>query len=173
VLANAEKQSTKGVEIDALMSPIKNLSFTANLTYLDPKFDKFTGGQIFNATTFATVPADLSGTKPANIPEFSYSVGGTYTADFSDTLHATFHVDYNGNSSVFLAQGLPYRAEIQSLNAAISLGIGHGIELTVWGRNLADSQYLTTVFAGVAQSGSLNAYPSQPRTYGGSIRYRF
>ena len=173
VLANAEKQSTTGIEIDTTMSPIKNLTFTANFTYLNPIFDKFTGGQQFNPVTFATVPADLSGTTPANIPEFSYSVGATYTAEFSDTMRAIFHVDYNGNSPVLLAQGLAYKSEVQSLNAAVTLGVGNGLELTVWGRNLADSQYLTTLFAGVAQAGSLNGYPSQPRTYGGSIRYRF
>ena len=173
VLANAEKQSTTGVEIDTTMSPVKNLTFTANFTYLNPKFDKFTGGQVFNPTTFATVAADLSGTRPANIPEFSYSIGGTYTAEFSDTLRAIFHVDYNGNSPVLLAQGLNYMSEVQSLNAAATLAVGNGLELTIWGRNLADSQYLTTLFAGVAQAGSLNGYPSQPRTWGGSVRYRF
>ena len=173
VLANAEKQSTTGLEIDTTMSPVKNLTVTANFTYLNPRFDKFTGGQKFDPATFGTVPADLSGTRPANIPEFSYSIGANYTATFSETMRAIFHVDYNGSSPVLLAQGLAYKSEIQSLNAAATLDIGNGLELTVWGRNLADSQYLTTLFAGVAQSGSLNGYPSQPRTYGGSVRFRF
>ena len=62
---------------------------------------------------------------------------------------------------------------MESLNAAITLGVGNGIEVTAWGRNLTNAQFLTTIFPGVAQAGSLNGYPSQPRTYGGSIRYRF
>ena len=173
VLANAEKQSTTGLEIDATMSPIKNLTFTTNFTYLNPKFDSFKGGQKFDPATFATVAADLSGTTPANIPEFSYSIGANYTAEFSDTMRAIFHIDYNGNSPVLLAQGLNYKSEVQSLNAAATLAVGNGLELTIWGRNLADSQFLTTLFAGVAQAGSLNGYPSQPRTWGGSVRYRF
>jgi outer membrane receptor protein involved in Fe transport len=173
VLGNAEKQSTTGLEIDALMSPIKNFTVTASLTYLNPKFDKFTGGTVLQPGSFSTVPTDLTGQRPSGIPEFSYALGATYTADISETMHATFHVDYNGNSPVILAQGLNYKAEFQSLNAAISLGVGHGVELTLWGRNLANSQYLTTLFPGVAQSGSLQGYPSQPRTYGGAVRYRF
>jgi outer membrane receptor protein involved in Fe transport len=173
VLTNAAKQSTKGIELDALMSPIKNFTVTANFTYLDPKYDDFANGTSFNPATFGQVPTNLTGQKPAGIPEFNYSLGATYTADISETMHATAHVDYNGSSPTLLAQGLNYKAEIQSLNAAVTLGVGHGVELTVWGRNLANSQYLTTIFAGVAQSGSLNGYPSQPRTYGGSVRYRF
>ncbi len=173
VLGNAEQESTKGIELDASMSPIKDLTVTASFTYLDPKFDKFTGGSVLNPVTFATVPADLTGQTPANIPEFNYTVGATYSANVTETTRATFHLDYNGSSPTLIAQGLQYKAEIQSLNAAVTLGVGHGLELTAWGRNLANSQYITTLFPGVAQSGSLQGYPSQPRTYGGSIRYRF
>ena len=172
VLGNAEKQSTTGVELDTTMSPIKNLTVTANFTYLNPKFDKFTGGTALNSS-FSTIPTDLSGQRPSGIPEFAYSVGATYSANLTETMRANFHVDYAGSSPTVIAQGLTYKQEIQSLNAAVSLGVGHGVELTAWGRNLANSQYITTLFPGVAQSGSLQGYPSQPRTYGGSIRYRF
>ena len=173
VLTNAEKQSTFGVELDTMFSPVKDFSITANFTYLNPKFDSFTGGSALN-NNFATVPTDLSGQRPAGIPEFSLSVGGNYKHRFSDTVSANFHLDYAYESPVAIAQGLPqYRREVQSLNAAISLGVGYGIEVTAWGRNLGNTQYLTTIFPGVAQAGSLNGYPSQPRTYGGSIRYRF
>ncbi len=173
VLGNAEEQSTKGIELDATISPIKNLSVTANLTYLDPKFDKFTGGTFLQPGTFSTVPTDLTGQKPAGIPEFAYSIGATYSNNITETMRATFHVDYFGSSPVLIAQGLTFKREEQSLNASITLALGHGFEVTAWGRNLADSQYITTLFPGVAQAGSLQGLPSQPRTYGGLVRYRF
>jgi outer membrane receptor protein involved in Fe transport len=120
------------------------------------------------------VATDLSGLRPAGIPEFSLSVGSTYTHEFSDTLKAIFHLDYNYESPVAILDGLPQiKREVQGLNGAVSLDIGKGLELTVWGRNIANSQYLTTIFPSVAQLGSLSGYPSQPRTYGGAIRYRF
>jgi outer membrane receptor protein involved in Fe transport len=155
------------------MSPMKGLTFTANFTYLKPKFDSFTGGSALN-NSFATVPTDLSGQTPAGIPEFAFSVGADYSTAISDTMRVNFHVDYQNESPTVIAQGLPqFRREVQSLNAAIILGVGHGFDLTIWGRNLADSQFITTLFPGVAQAGSLQGYPSQPRTYGGSIIYRF
>lgn len=173
VLGNAEKQSTTGVELDALISPIKNFTVTANFTYLNPKFDSFTGGTALTPGSFATVPTDLSGQRPAGIPEFSYSIGATYSADVSDDMRATFHVDYFGSSPVLIAQGLNFKREEQSLNASITLGVMQGLEFSIWGRNLANSEFITTLFPGVAQAGSLNGYPSQPRTYGGLVRYRF
>jgi iron complex outermembrane recepter protein len=173
VLGNAEEQSTFGVELETRMSPVKNLSVFANFTYLKPKFDSFTGGSALN-NSFNTVPTDLSGQTPAGIPEFAFSIGADYSAQINDTMKATFHVDYQNESPTVIAQGLPqFRREVQSLNAAIILGVGHGFDLTLWGRNLANSQFITTLFPGVAQSGSLQGYPSQPRTYGGSIIYRF
>jgi outer membrane receptor protein involved in Fe transport len=173
VLGNAEKQSTTGIELDATMSPIRNLTITTNFTYLNPKFDSFIGGTALQPGSFATVPTNLSGLRPAGIPEFSYTIGGTYTADINDTMKAIFHVDYFGSSPVLIAQGLNFKREEQSLNASITLALTRGLEVSIWGRNLADSQYITTLFPGVAQAGSLQGYPSQPRTYGGLVRYRF
>ena len=173
VLGNAEKQSTTGIELDATMSPVKNFTVTTNFTYLNPKFDSFIGGTALTPGSFATVPTNLTGQRPSSIPEFSYTIGATYVADLSDTMRATFHVDYFGSSPVIIAQGLNFKREEQSLNASVSLAVGHGVEVSVWGRNIADSQYITTLFPGVAQSGSLQGYPSQPRTYGGLVRYRF
>lgn len=72
-----------------------------------------------------------------------------------------------------IAQGSNISREVESLNAAITLALGNGFEVTAWGRNLTDAAYLTTIFPSVAQAGSLSAYRNQPRTYGGSIRYRF
>jgi iron complex outermembrane receptor protein len=172
VLGNAEKQSTTGIELDASMSPVKNFTVTTNFTYLNPKYDSFAGGSALNSS-YITVPTDLTGQRPAGIAEFSYSVGANYTANLTDTMRAYFHIDYAGSSPTTIVQGLKLKQEIQSLNASVSLAVGHGFEVTAWGRNLANSQYITVLFPGVVQSGSLQGYPGQPRTYGGAIRYRF
>jgi outer membrane receptor protein involved in Fe transport len=172
VLGNAEKQSTFGVELDTSFNPIKALNLTASFTYLNPKFDSFTGGTALTPT-FSTVPTDLSGQRPAGIPEFALSVGANYSADISDAAKMIFHVDFQHESNVAIAQGSNIMREVESLNAAITLALGSGFEVTAWGRNLTDAAYLTTIFPSVAQAGSLSGYRNQPRTYGGSLRYRF
>ena len=173
VLANAEQQSTKGAEIDATISPSKNLTFTASLTYLDPKYDKFTGGSSFNPATNLVVPTNLTGAKPSGIPKYSIAVGGTYTVPFGNEQAMIFHVDFAHDSAYLIAIGLPYKASPESLNASVALKVIKGLEISVWGRNLTQPKYNPVIFPGVAQSGTLSAYPSPPRTYGVNGRFKF
>ena len=62
---------------------------------------------------------------------------------------------------------------MNSLNASFTVRLTNGLDVGVWGRNLTNAQYLTTIFPAVAQSGSVSGYPSQPRTYGGTVRFKF
>ena len=173
VLGNAEKQSTTGFELDASMTPMKGLNFTASVTYLDPKFDTFTGGSSFNPATNGVVPANLTGLKPSGISDVSLAVGGTYTLPLSGDNGMIFHVDYSMSSAYQIAQGLRFKAAPESLNASVALALANGFELSVWGRNLTEPNYNATIFPSVAQAGSLSGYPSQPATYGVTGRFKF
>lgn len=172
VLGNAEKQSTKGMEIDATITPTPGLNFTASYTYLDPKFDRFTGGSAFNAGN-VVVPTNLTGETPTGISKHSVSVGGTYDIDVGNGNALILHTDYQLNSAFQIAQGLPYKAAIESLNASVAFAFENGLELSIWGRNLTEPQYNPVIFPSVAQAGSLSGYPSPPRTYGASARFKF
>jgi len=173
VLGNAEKQSTRGFEIDASITPTDALNFTASLTYLDPKFDKFTGGSAFNPATNTVVPTDLTGERPTGISKYSIAVGGTYTLDLANDNALVFHADYALGSSFQIAQGLPFKAEPESLNASVTFALANGLEFMLWGRNLTEPKFNAVIFPSVAQAGSLSAYPSPPKTYGGTVRFRF
>jgi outer membrane receptor protein involved in Fe transport len=63
--------------------------------------------------------------------------------------------------------------EVSMFNASLGLGWSNGLELTFWGRNLNDDDFLLTAFPATAQPGSFNGYPNQPRTYGVTLRARF
>lgn len=172
VLGNAEKQSTKGMEIDATITPTPGLNFTASYTYLDPEFDRFTGGSAFNAGN-VVVPTNLTGETPTGISKHSVSVGGTYDIDVGNGNALILHTDYQLNSAFQIAQGLPYKAAIESLNASVAFAFENGLELSIWGRNLTEPKYNPVIFPSVAQAGSLSGYPSPPRTYGASARFKF
>ncbi len=172
VLGNAEKQSTKGMEIDATISPTRGLNFTASYTYLDPKYDKFTGGSAFNAGNNIT-PTNLTGFTPSGISKHSVSVGGTYNIEVGGGNALILHSDYQLNSAYQIAQGLPNKAAIESLNASVAFALANGLELSIWGRNLTEPKYNPVIFASVAQSGSLSGYPSPPRFYGASAKFKF
>lgn len=171
-LANAGKQSTWGVEFDGSVRPVDGLNLTLAVTWLDPKYDSFTGSAF----------GDISGTKPSGIPELSAAMGATYTARVGNGNRAIFHVDYLYESPTRLVDGLQgfpagfsdqFKREVNQLNASFTFALNNGLELGVWGRNLTNARYLTTIFPAVAQSGSVSGYPNQPRTYGVTGRFKF
>ncbi|MEM7666313.1 MAG: TonB-dependent receptor [Pseudomonadota bacterium] len=173
ILGNAEQQSVRGFELDTSISPIPELTFTAALTYLDSVFDTFTGGSALSPA-FTVVPADLSGERPAGVPEFSVVVGGTYVLDIGGDNSLRFHADYLLESNVAIVNGLDdFKRDVENLNATISLGLSNGLEFAIWGRNLTDDAYLNIVSPAVGQAGSLVGFRNQPRTYGGLVRFRF
>ena len=174
ILANADKQSSNGIELDTSISPTRDLRFTANFTYLDNKFDRFTGGAALVNGSFSTVPVDLTGQRTAGVPQFSVSVRTDYTARLTDAAKLQFHVDYQHNSPTQIAQGtVPIRRAVDNLNASVTLNLNNKLDLTIWGRNITDEAWITTIFPGVAQAGTLSGYRNQPRTFGGLVRYRF
>ena len=62
---------------------------------------------------------------------------------------------------------------INMVNASAGLTFANGIQLNLWGRNLTGDEYLLSAFPSVAQAGSISGYPSQPRTYGLTVKYNF
>ncbi|WP_293702994.1 MULTISPECIES: TonB-dependent receptor [unclassified Sphingopyxis] len=171
-LANAGKQSTFGIEFDGSVRPVEGLNLTLAATYLDAKYDSFINSAF----------GDISGTTPAGIPALSMSMGATYTHEFAGGTKAIAHVDYAYESPVQIVEGLSgfpagvvegLQREVNSLNASFTIRLTNGLDVGVWGRNLTNAQYLTTIFPAVAQAGSVSGYPSQPRTYGGTVRFKF
>ena len=167
-LVNAGKQSTKGVEFDSNWNPIDPLTLSAAFTWLDPLYDSFVGG-LRNGQV-----ADLSGTRPAGIPEWSWRFGANHVHDFANDARLITSVDYAYESKVELSENIPgYFRTVRALGASVTYVLPTGLEASLWGRNLTDEQYLTTIFPGVAQSGTVSGYPSQPRTWGITLRNRW
>ncbi len=172
-LNNAGQQSVKGFELDATIRPSDNLVFTFATTHLDPKFDSFTESPV----------GDLTGARPGGIPAWSIATSATHTLELGDNKLVT-RVDYSHESNVAINNGLPtfnaglgntriFNREVNLVNASMIFQLSNGLEIGAWARNLLDDQYIITVFDGVAQSGTVSGYPSQPRTYGGLVRFKF
>lgn len=183
-LANAGEQETFGIEFDSIVRPTDELTLNVAFTYLDAKFNSFVGSSV----------GDLSGFQVANVPEISASFGGQYDREINAAgdriiLTANYHYEaptqivdglpafYNprdpSTQPIAIAAARPFRRQIDDVSASITYAFGMGLELSVWGRNLLDDRYITTVFDSVAQAQSVSGYPNQPRTYGVAARYRF
>ncbi len=167
-LANAGKQSTTGIEIETnwKVTPALQVDFAG--TFLDPKYDSFTGAE------GPSGPTDLSGQKPAGIPEQSMSLALNYLWSMGG-VDGFVRADYDYQSNVQIAENVAASVasrKVGTMNASIGFNAA-GFNVLLWGRNLNDDQYLTSAFASVAQSGSFSGYPNQPRTYGLTLRKEF
>ena len=63
--------------------------------------------------------------------------------------------------------------EVNMLNASAGLIFDNGFELTLWGRNVTNDDFLLSAFPTVVQTGSFSGYPNAPRTYGLTMRKSF
>ena len=188
-LANAGKQSTFGIEFEGMVKPTRELTLTAGVTYLDPKYDDFVLSGV----------GDLSGTKPAGISPLSATIGAQWDHELASGDHLIARTDFHYEAPFALVEGLPNlvrkdpvtgallpnpyvdaiaaaqtrKQEINLLNASLTYAMRSGIELTVWGRNILNKRTILQIFDSPLQIGSISGYPSEPRTYGVSARYRF
>lgn len=170
-LANAGEQSTTGAEFDLTWSATEALTLNFAGTFLDPVYDSFVG----------SASGDLSGQTPSGIPDVATSMGFNYDfalgnwdsyvrADWQYSADTDFFDD-PGNQALIDSVG--YSREVNEVNAATGFENDNGVSVAIWARNLLDEQRITTAFPSVAQAGSISGYPSQPRTYGVTIRKRF
>jgi outer membrane receptor protein involved in Fe transport len=169
VLSNAGKQSTKGIEVDAMWLPTEAWKLTFASTWLDPKYDSFVGGEGVDG------PEDLSGTTPAGIHKLTIDTSATYYFPLGST-ESFVRAEYLYADNIQVVENVPAdiaSAKISTFNASLGFGWSNGLELILWGRNLFNDEWLLSAFPATAQPGSYSGYPNQPRTYGATLRWHF
>ena len=185
VLANAGEQSTIGVEFESTATLVDALTLNLGVTWLDPKYDSF----------LLSAVGDLSGARPAGIPEWTVVVGAQYEAPVGNGMLVP-RVSYLWQDETQLVEGLPnflvrnadgsiadasaaiaaavpFTREVSDLTASLSYEMDNGLTLSVWGRNLLDHRDLGTIFDSPAQPRGISGYPNDPRTYGATARFRW
>ena len=174
-LANAERQSVKGVEFDGTLSPVEGLTLRASAAYLDAVFDKYTA---------SPEGGDISGTRPGNVSDFYGTLSGTYMWSVNG-YDAFVRAEYQYESEVdtergegsnpvnaILELGETRKREVNTVSASAGLSLGD-VDFTLWGRNLFNDEYPLQNTAAPLQAGSYNAYVNMPRTFGLNVRWSY
>jgi len=167
VFTNAEKQSTKGLELDSLVRLDDNFTANFSMTLLDPIFDSFTNSTI----------GDVSGTRPGGVPTVNFSVGANWDFQLSDDIDGYIRGDFEHQNSTKVISQFEIYDQVNRLNASVGFN-KDALSLAFWARNLTNDQEWQTIFPGVIQSfpgqvPTINGYPARPRTYGVTAKYRF
>lgn len=174
-LTNAGEQSATGFEVDAVYSPVDNLSLTFSGLFLDPEYDDFVAANGLAADGSQAI-VDLSGETPAGIHTVSLVFGALYEVDLGDGKTGFLRADYQYEDEVQVVDNVPEEVasrEVNMLNASAGVALENGLEVTVWGRNITNDEFLQSAFPTTAQDGSFSGYPNTPATYGVNVRKRF
>jgi outer membrane receptor protein involved in Fe transport len=187
---------SQGVELEASMSPIRDLHVSAGLTYADTKYRN---NLIGNERGAALDPALrlLPGDNLSNAPEITVTSSVAWTPKLGGSgLSALFYVDgrltddYNSGSDLF-----PQKEQdgYFLMNARVGLrGKDERWAIELWAQNVTNTQYTQVAFSSPFQAGTttlgsagfpaatypgatqiFSAFLAEPRTYGVTLRGRF
>jgi len=171
ISTNAGEMQVKGAEFDLNYAPAQSLLFRLAGTYLDPEYVDYKNAP---PAFGAAAPIDRSGTKPGGIPEWSLVGSATYNFNVGANANGFVRADYVYEEETEINDSFPgVKREIGTFNASAGIDFSNGLTASLWGRNVNNDEYFHTAFAGVAQPGTINSWPNQPRTYGLTLGYRF
>jgi outer membrane receptor protein involved in Fe transport len=132
---------------------------------------------VTEAESFGPDFCDRSGDRLADNPEDSLILGVRQEFNVSDSILAFGLVEYSYKGDSFLnASNDPLTLQDSYNTVNLRLGMlfeDYQTEITLWGRNVTDEEYLATSFDAVLQTGKQGAYIREPATYGITFNKKF
>lgn len=165
---NAASAELKGVELEMLVRPIRNLTIHGNLGYLDAKYKDFVG-DIYSTGT----PIDASFLNIRRAPKWTWDLGATYevTVGANSSLWATGAVHYIGKHDVSFLNNPNLRNDGQYIVDASLNYRRNETTLSLFGKNLANEQGYTVGYD--VQGVWSYAAPRPRRTWGIALSQSF
>lgn len=176
-LSNIPKVTVKGVEIDATAAPTRRLTLRGSLAYADGRYADYPAGPCpLEFQTSATAACNLTGRRLAGLPRWSASLGGDYAVPVTTSCSLVFHADSSFRSGYYGDPSLSRYTFIRGYNvtnASLALRSEKGWEVALFARNLTSSNYIQNLTIQAGNSGLILGSPSDPRTYGVTLRAQY
>jgi len=163
VTQNAAEVTSKGIEFDLTWIPVENLTLTASGAYIESTYDDY------------IQDSSVIGNYTRNAPKKSYTLAAAYEVPLGDVSSLEFRADYRHKDEAFQDPQNTAYASIPAydlIDGSVIYNVDDSLSFTLWGKNLADEEYLVHSFA----FGSILTAPSisgMPRTYGLSVTKNF
>ncbi len=170
IVDSIPKVTSKGVDADMVwFTPVEGLSFQGGVTYAVTEYGKF--------APRTGISPRLPGARISFAPMWSATLSGTLERPISDKLVFRSNLGMKYTSSYNTGSDLnpgKLQKELALFNARIGIGgKDKGWTLEAWAQNLTNQDYYQVVFDAFAQTGQLNAFLGQPRTYGATLRFDY
>ena len=148
----------------------------ASVAYADGKNVDYAQGPCpLEVQTAATVACDLTGARLAGLSRWATTLGADYRRSLGSG--ATFvHLDSSWRSGYFSDTSASQYTWIEGYNvtnASLGYQFERGWEVSVFARNLFDTEYLTALTIQTGNSGLILGQPGDPRIVGVSLRTQF
>jgi iron complex outermembrane receptor protein len=169
VLDNAKKAHTEGVEVQAQIIPLPHLTASAQIGYLETRFDQF-------LTSKSLVQQDYTGNQLPLSPHWSFAGvldyripvdGGSIDAQLSATFKS--HQFFDDSNDPYTTQDGYW---IENIRVAYKIDKAN-VEIAGYVRNLAGTQYYLDKFDLTSPFGFIQGIVGQPRSYGVEVNYHF
>jgi iron complex outermembrane receptor protein len=168
-IVNADSATVKGAELEIIARPTDSLTVNASIGVLDTAY-----GELLlpgpNNTIISGRGNDLIGA-----PEVDLSFGFTqvFTVGYGEY---SFSGDYNYRARRYFditQRDVMSGAGYGLINARFAFNASNGLQVGVWGKNLADKEYVTFKADLSTFGGFIENFYDAPRTYGVDFTYRF
>tara|TARA_R110002073_G_scaffold125745_3_gene270446 strand:- start:5775 stop:8135 length:2361 start_codon:yes stop_codon:yes gene_type:complete len=187
VLDNAGAAETYGGEIDALWLPTDTTTLSLGYAYNHAEYSNFENGPCWTGTPWQfTEPApnqngdgscDVSGGLVSGNPENVVALTANQQFRLSDNLEGFAYGEYIWTDERMTdvnndPEKLDGSYDVVNLRAGVVFE-NYGTTLTIWGRNVFDSESTSTIADAPVQTGRFIAYYKEPATWGASVRWDF
>jgi iron complex outermembrane receptor protein len=179
-LANAERVRVQGVELDGSVRLNNHLNTYGAIAYTDGKYVSFINAPVpLEEVGGAQAYTDASGGRLPGISKWSGSLGGELTSN-----KIKFLDKFNGK--YFVAADVFYRSEFSSnptpsaylnvdgyaiVNTRAGFRAADGLSVTVWARNLFNTNYFEQLLAASGSAGHYAGVLGDQRTIGVTLKY--
>lgn len=188
---NVPKSEIYGAEVDASLKISENFDVRAAVAYTHARYVDFKnapayiddpsnpstwfplgGGQFLMGALFANVSADVSGSTMVRSPELTASGTISYHTEFGDGNRFELTVSPYYSSRVFFTfDNVLSQKPYFTLDARAALTIDEHTTISLFGRNLTDSDHLTNASQNALGLNTVNY--ARPRSFGVAIGFSF
>lgn len=164
-IANVAAATVNGAEIETTFLPFPNLALTANVGYLDAKYDDY----ILPGTT-----TNLKGKQLIRAPKWTYAVAATHDLSLGSAGMLSSRVSLNYSARTPANDpGNYYASSFHLVDASLTWSPedNDNIKVSAWVKNLTNKKYaLLATYVGTLFT---NLYQNPPRRWGAEVTYKF
>src|SRR5215471_16816450 len=179
-LANIEKVRVQGIEWDSEYLINDNLSAYFNGAWTDGQYISYKDGPCpLERTGTSTTVCDLSHQGLSGTPKYVLALGGEYVHNLDLgrlTGQAFFNVEANWRTKTY-GESSDSKYTVIDGYGIVNIALGYRQngpwEVFFWVKNLFDKNYIQNVTVQAGNSGLILGTPSDPRTFGITIRAHY